>query len=154
MDRGTHSVAVGLGGHALEVVIQVLDSTTNELLFTCNTEGSFGGFNFTKQVEADGLREAALITDGRFSGATHGACIGHVSPEAAEGGLIALIENGDRICISVSQGSLELLVDSQTIQSRRVKWQPVKKQIQSKWLKRYSLLVSNAANGAVLKTEL
>lgn len=70
------------------------------------------------------------------------------------GGLIALIENGDRIRISVSQGSLELLVDSQTIQSRRVKWQPVKKQIQSKWLKRYSLLVSNAANGAVLKTEL
>ncbi|MDD7567906.1 MAG: dihydroxy-acid dehydratase, partial [Helicobacter sp.] len=110
----------------------------------------------TSLIMGMGLGESvALITDGRFSGATRGACIGHISPEAAEGGgLIALIENGDRICISVSQGSLELLVDSQTIQSRRVKWQPVKKQIQSKWLKRYSLLVSNAANGAVLKTEL
>ena len=155
-------MAVGLGGHALEVVIQVLDSTTNELLFTCNTEGSFGGFNFTKQVEADGLREAALITDGRFIGATRGACIGHVSPEAAEGGLIALIEDGDEIEISVSRGELNLLVDSKIRESRRAKWleQGIAKQIMqsknitSKWLKRYSLLVSNAANGAVLKTEL
>ena len=109
----------------------------------------------TSLIMGMGLGESvALITDGRFSGATRGACIGHVSPEAAEGGLIALIEDGDEIEISVSRGELKLLVDSQTIQSRRAKWQPVKKQIQSKWLKRYSLLVSNAANGAVLKTEL
>ena len=109
----------------------------------------------TSLIMGMGLGESvALITDGRFSGATRGACIGHVSPEAAEGGLIALIEDGDEICISVSQGSLKLLVDSQTIQSRRAKWKPIKKNIKSKWLKRYSLLVSNAANGAVLKTEL
>ena len=117
----------------------------------------------TSLIMGMGLGESvALITDGRFSGATRGACIGHVSPEAAEGGLIALIEDGDEIEISVSKGSLELCVDSKILESRRAKWleqgvaQKIMqdKNITSKWLKRYSLLVSNAANGAVLKTEL
>ena len=117
----------------------------------------------TSLIMGMGLGESvALITDGRFSGATRGACIGHVSPEAAEGGLIALIEDGDEIEISVSKGSLELLVDSKVLESRRAKWleqgvaQKIMqdKNITSKWLKRYSLLVSNAANGATLKTEL
>ena len=109
----------------------------------------------TSLIMGMGLGESvALITDGRFSGATRGACIGHISPEAAEGGLIALIEDGDIIEISVSRGSLELKVDSKILESRRAKWKPIKKEITSKWLKRYSLLVSNAANGAVLKTEL
>ncbi len=117
----------------------------------------------TSLIMGMGLGESvALITDGRFSGATRGACIGHVSPEAAEGGLIALIENNDEIEISVSRGELNLLVDSKILESRRAKWQSEGiatqimrgKNITSKWLKRYSLLVSNAANGAVLKTEL
>ena len=109
----------------------------------------------TSLIMGMGLGESvALITDGRFSGATRGGCIGHISPEAAEGGLIALIEDGDKIAISVSKGTLELLVDSKIIESRRAQWKPIKKEIKSKWLKRYSLLVSNAANGAVLKTEL
>ncbi|WP_416872681.1 dihydroxy-acid dehydratase [Helicobacter ganmani] len=109
----------------------------------------------TSMIMGMGLGESvALITDGRFSGATRGGCIGHISPEAAEGGLIALIEDGDKIAISVSKGTLELLVDSAVLKSRRAQWKPIKKEIKSKWLKRYSLLVSNAANGAVLKTEL
>ena len=109
----------------------------------------------TSLIMGMGLGESvALITDGRFSGATRGACIGHISPEAAEGGPIALIEDGDEIEISVSRGSLELKVDSKILESRRAKWKPIQKEITSKWLKRYSLLVSNAANGAVLKTEL
>lgn len=109
----------------------------------------------TSLIMGMGLGESvALITDGRFSGATRGACIGHISPEAAEGGLIALIEDGDIIEISVSRGSLELKVDSKILELREAKWKPIKKEITSKWLKRYSLLVSNAANGAVLKTEL
>ncbi|MCI7485742.1 MAG: dihydroxy-acid dehydratase [Helicobacter sp.] len=117
----------------------------------------------TSLIMGMGLGESvALITDGRFSGATRGACIGHISPEAAEGGLIALIEDGDEIEISVSCGELNLLVDSKELESRKAKWleQGIAKQIMqnknitSKWLKRYSLLVSNAANGAVLKTEL
>lgn len=109
----------------------------------------------TSLIMGMGLGESvALITDGRFSGATRGACIGHISPEAAEGGIIALIEDGDKIAISVSNGILELLVDDKTLESRKAKWKPIKKDIKSKWLKRYSLLVSNAANGAVLKTEI
>lgn len=109
----------------------------------------------TSLIMGMGLGESvALITDGRFSGATRGACIGHISPEAAEGGLIALIEDGDKIDISVSRGELNLCVDSSVIEARRAKWKPIKKDIKSKWLKRYSLLVSNAANGAVLKTDL
>lgn len=117
----------------------------------------------TSLIMGMGLGECvALITDGRFSGATRGACIGHISPEAAEGGLIALIEDGDEIEISVARGELNLLVDSKELESRKAKWleQGIAKQIMqnknitSKWLKRYSLLVSNAANGAVLKTEL
>lgn len=99
-------------------------------------------------------RSVALITDGRFSGATRGASIGHVSPEAAEGGLIALIEDGDEIELDVDAHILQLNVPDSVIDKRRASWKPHKKEITSKWLKRYSLLVSNASNGAVLKTEL
>lgn len=105
----------------------------------------------TSLIMGMGLGESvALITDGRFSGATRGACIGHISPEAAEGGLIALVENGDRIRISVANGSVDLLVDDATIKSRKKAWKPLQKRIESRWLKRYAMLVSNAANGAVL----
>ncbi len=109
----------------------------------------------TSLIAGMGLGDkVALITDGRFSGATRGASIGHVSPEAAEGGVIALIEEGDTISIDVDRYELKLMVDEQTLQRRRGHWQPRKKAIDSKWLKRYSLLVSNASAGAVLKTEL
>ena len=109
----------------------------------------------TSLIMGMGLGESvALITDGRFSGATRGASIGHVSPEAAEGGLIALIEDGDEIELDVDTHLLQLNVDEATIETRRAAWTPHKKVITSKWLKRYALLVSNASNGAVLKTEL
>ena len=109
----------------------------------------------TSLIMGMGLGESvALITDGRFSGATRGASIGHVSPEAAEGGLIALIEDGDEIEIDVDKHLLQLNVDEVAIQHRRAAWKPHKNEVKSKWLKRYSLLVSNASNGAVLKTEL
>ena len=109
----------------------------------------------TSLIMGMGLSESvALITDGRFSGATRGACIGHVSPEAAEGGLIALIEDGDEIQLDVDSHLLQLNVDEATIEARRKNWTPVKKNVKSKWLKRYALLVSNASNGAALKTEL
>ncbi len=109
----------------------------------------------TSLIMGMGLGESvALITDGRFSGATRGASIGHVSPEAAEGGLIALIEDGDEIELDVDAHLLQLNVDAATLEKRRKVWEPVKKEIRSKWLKRYSLLVSNASHGAALKTEL
>ena len=109
----------------------------------------------TSLIMGMGLGESvALITDGRFSGATRGASIGHVSPEAAEGGLIALIEDGDEIELDVDLHLLQLNVAGEELERRRLHWAPVKKEIPSKWLKRYSLLVSNASNGAALKTEL
>ncbi len=109
----------------------------------------------TSLIMGMGLGESvALITDGRFSGATRGASIGHVSPEAAEGGLIALIHDGDEIELDVDTHLLQLNVDAEELERRRLHFTPVKKEITSKWLKRYSLLVSNASNGAALKTEL
>ena len=109
----------------------------------------------TALIQGMGLGESvALITDGRFSGATRGASIGHVSPEAAEGGMIGLVKDGDAIELDVDTHLLQLNVDEAEIQKRRDAFVPHKKEITSKWLKRYSLLVSNASKGAVLKTEL
>jgi dihydroxy-acid dehydratase len=109
----------------------------------------------TALIQGMGLGESvALITDGRFSGATKGASIGHVSPEAAEGGLIALIEDGDEIELDTDAHLLQLNVSEDIIAQRRANWKPHKNEVKSKWLKRYQLLVSNASNGAVLKTEL
>ena len=109
----------------------------------------------TALIQGMGLgASVALITDGRFSGATKGASIGHVSPEAAEGGLIALIEDGDEIELDTDKHLLQLNVSEDILQQRRAAWKPHKNEVKSKWLKRYQLLVSNASNGAVLKTEL
>ncbi len=109
----------------------------------------------TSLIMGMGLGESvALITDGRFSGATRGASIGHISPEAAEGGLIAFVEDGDEIELDVDTHLLQLNVREDVIEKRRANWKPHKNEVKSKWLKRYSLLVSNASNGAVLKTEL
>ncbi|MCW8895491.1 MAG: dihydroxy-acid dehydratase [Sulfurimonas sp.] len=109
----------------------------------------------TALIQGMGLGDSvALITDGRFSGATKGASIGHVSPEAAEGGLIAFIKDGDEIELDTDKHILQLNVSEEEIAKRKANWKPYKNEVKSKWLKRYQLLVSNASNGAVLKTEL
>ena len=109
----------------------------------------------TSLIMGMGLGESvALITDGRFSGATRGASIGHISPEAAEGGVIALIEDGDEIELDTDAHLLQLNVSDEILAERRAKWVPHVNHVKSKWLKRYALLVSNASNGAILKTEL
>ncbi|MEA2092070.1 MAG: dihydroxy-acid dehydratase [Campylobacterota bacterium] len=109
----------------------------------------------TALIQGMGLGSSvALITDGRFSGATKGASIGHVSPEAAEGGMIALIEDGDEIELDTDGHLLQLNVSEEILAERKAAWKPYKNEVKSKWLKRYQLLVSNASNGAVLKTEL
>lgn len=95
--------------------------------------------------------EVALLTDGRFSGGTRGAAIGHISPEAAEGGLIGLVEEGDRIKIDIPGRSLELLVDEAELEKRRQNWKPYPKEIRSSILRRYSRMASSAAKGAVTK---
>jgi dihydroxy-acid dehydratase len=109
----------------------------------------------TALIMGMGLGESVgLVTDGRFSGATRGACVGHVSPEAAEGGTIALVRDGDAITIDVEARSLALDVPEGELARRRAAWKPPRKEIRSSWLRRYALLVSNASSGAVMKTEL
>nr|WP_295664122.1 dihydroxy-acid dehydratase [Polymorphobacter sp.] len=93
--------------------------------------------------------KVALITDGRFSGGTRGFCIGHVGPEAADGGPIALVENGDRIRIDAEAGTIDLLVDPVELESRRAAWQPRINAYQSGALWRYAKTVGPAVNGAV-----
>ena len=95
----------------------------------------------------------ALITDGRFSGATRGAAIGHVSPEAAEGGMIGLVKNGDVIHIDIDNHSLSVDLSEDEIQLRRKHFIPIRKKLNSKWLGQYRLLVGNASCGAILKSE-
>ncbi|NLY51017.1 MAG: dihydroxy-acid dehydratase, partial [Firmicutes bacterium] len=93
----------------------------------------------------------ALVTDGRFSGATRGPCVGHVAPEAAAGGPIALVQEGDSITIDIPGRSLTLNVSEQELERRRRSWQPIPTKVDSKYLKRYSQLVDSVWRGAVLK---
>jgi len=97
--------------------------------------------------------KVALITDGRFSGATRGACIGHISPEAAEGGMIGLLEDGDEIHIDVDNYILEAKLTFEEIAKRKDDFVPIVKPLKSKWLRQYRALVTNASFGAVLEAE-
>ena len=97
--------------------------------------------------------DVALITDGRFSGATRGLSIGHVSPEAAEGGLIGLLEDGDTIQIDVDAYTIEAIIDEAELAKRKAAFKPKVKTIHGSWLKQYRQLVTNASSGAVLRTE-
>ena len=95
--------------------------------------------------------QVALITDGRFSGGTRGLCVGHISPEAAEGGPIALVQPGDRIRIDLRQRSIELLVPDAELSARRAAWRPPEPRYRRGWLARYVRFVTSASTGAVLK---
>lgn len=119
-------------------------------------EGPKGGpgmremLNPTSAIMGMGLgNSVALITDGRFSGATRGACVGHITPEAASGGLIGVVEEGDLIRIDIPGHSIELLVDQAVLDERMKHFVPKKKEV-SGYLKRYAALVSGGAYGAIL----
>ncbi|OIK16230.1 dihydroxy-acid dehydratase [Bacillus sp. MUM 116] len=106
----------------------------------------------TSAIAGRGLeKEIALITDGRFSGASRGISIGHISPEAAEGGPIALIENGDKILINLTERSIELLVDDEVLAERRRNWVKPEPKIKSGYLAKYAKLVTSANTGGVMK---
>jgi len=108
----------------------------------------------TSAVAGMGLdKDVALITDGRFSGATRGASIGHISPEAAEGGVLALVRDGDQISIDIPGRKLELLVDDEELEKRRAVWQPPESKVKAGYLARYARLVTAASKGAVLLAE-
>lgn len=121
-------------------------------------EGPKGGPGMREMLQATaavagmGLDSSvALITDGRFSGATRGASIGHVSPEAADGGIIGLVENGDIISIDINNSKLELLVSDEILEERRKTFKPIEPKVKEGYLARYAKLVSSAAEGAILK---
>jgi len=103
----------------------------------------------TAAISGLGLQKVALITDGRFSGATRGPCIGHVSPEAAVGGNIALVEEGDTISIDIPARKLELKVSDDELAERRAKWKPKEKKLKG-YLAKYAKLVLGAEDGAAL----
>jgi dihydroxy-acid dehydratase len=106
----------------------------------------------TSSIAGMGLDSSvALITDGRFSGASRGASIGHISPEAAAGGLIGIVEDGDIISIDIPNNKLELLVDEKTIAERKAKCVPLEKPVQNGYLKRYRKMVTSANTGAVFE---
>lgn len=95
-------------------------------------------------------KKCALITDGRFSGATRGICVGHICPEAANGGEIALIENGDRIEIDINKRSIELLVTADELENRRKKLKPFEPKVKSGYLAKYAKNVQDASHGAIV----
>ncbi len=106
----------------------------------------------TSAIAGIGLdKEVALITDGRFSGATRGASIGHVSPEAAAGGLIALVEEGDLIRIDIPAGRLDLMVDEEVLVGRKALWKVPEPKITKGYMKRYAEMVQSASTGAIFR---
>ena len=124
-------------------------------------EGPKGGpgmremLNPTSVLAGMGMdKDVALITDGRFSGATRGACIGHVSPEAREGGMIGLVQEGDIIEIDIPKRKLDVKIDDAELAKRKANWVKPPKKVTKGWLARYATLVTSANTGAVLKDSL
>lgn len=108
--------------------------------------------NPTSAIAGMGLGSSvALITDGRFSGASRGASIGHVSPEAAVGGPIALVEEGDIISINIPENRLDVLVSDEKMAQRRANWQPREPKVTTGYLTRYREMVTSGNRGAVLE---
>ncbi|MBE7559810.1 dihydroxy-acid dehydratase [bacterium] len=108
----------------------------------------------TSYIKGVGLgKSVALITDGRFSGGTAGACIGHVSPEAAEGGVIGLLRDGDMIHFDIRRQILEVKLSEEELERRRAAWRPPEPRLNHGWMARYQKLVANAARGAILDPE-
>ena len=108
----------------------------------------------TSQIVGMGLgAKVGLITDGRFSGATRGICIGHISPEAAEGGPIAFVEDGDIIEIDMNNRTITLLIDEEELERRRAKWPGFEPKVKTGYLARYSKLVTSASTGGVMKID-
>jgi dihydroxy-acid dehydratase len=93
----------------------------------------------------------ALVTDGRFSGGTRGLCIGHVSPEAADGGAIGLLRDGDMIDIDLAERRMDVELDAETLEARALDWAPPRPRFTRGWLARYAAMVTSAHTGAVLR---
>ena len=127
----------------------------NEILVIRN-EGPKGGPGMpetlaaTMGLSALGLKKAALITDGRFSGGTEGPCIGHVAPEAYDGGPIALVKDGDEITIDIPGRKIDLHVPDDEMKKRRAAWKPFRRELPEGFIRRYVKYVGSASKGAIL----
>lgn len=132
------------------------DEITEGDVIVIRYEGPKGGPGMREMLAPTSLlvgkglgKKCALITDGRFSGATRGICVGHICPEAANGGTIALIENGDKIKIDITNRSIELLVDEKTLDERSKNLKPFEPKVKSGYLYKYSQNVQDASHGAI-----
>jgi dihydroxy-acid dehydratase len=119
-------------------------------------EGPKGGPGMREMLAVTGAMkgagrggDAALITDGRFSGGTHGFCVGHVAPEAVDGGPIAFINDGDRIVIDASAHTIDLIVDEAELERRKVGWKPLEPRYTTGFLAKYARLAQGAERGAI-----
>jgi len=119
-------------------------------------EGPKGGPGMREMLAVTGAmkgagrgHDAALITDGRFSGGTHGFCVGHVAPEAVDGGPIAFVEDGDRIIIDATEHTIDLMVDEATLEARRANWKLPEPRYTSGFLAKYARLAQGAETGAI-----
>ncbi|HKZ58006.1 MAG TPA: dihydroxy-acid dehydratase [Thermodesulfovibrionales bacterium] len=161
--------AVSKGMMTFEGVAKVFDSEEDAMkailegkinqgnIIVIRYEGPKGGpgmremLSPTATIAGMGLSESvALITDGRFSGGTRGPCIGHISPEAMEGGPIAIIKNGDRIIIDIPKRKIDLKLSNKDIRERLKKWKPPEPKIKTGYLSRYAKMVSSAGKGAIM----
>ncbi|WP_122893877.1 dihydroxy-acid dehydratase [Arcobacter peruensis] len=159
--RALSGKAVCFDGQAEAIAGIVGGKVTHGDVVVIRYEGPKGGPGMQEMLAPTSLimgmgmgDTVALITDGRFSGATRGASIGHVSPEAAEGGMIGLLKDGDIINIDVDAYLLSVDLSDEEIAKRRENFTPIKKPLTSSWLGQYRSLVTNASNGAMLKTDL
>lgn len=133
------------------------DEITEGDVIVIRYEGPKGGPGMREMLAPTSLlvgkglgKKCALITDGRFSGATRGICVGHICPEAANGGTIALIENGDKIKIDITKHSIELIVDEKILEERRKNLKPFEPKVKSGYLYKYSKNVMDASHGAIV----
>ncbi len=133
------------------------DKITEGDVIVIRYEGPKGGPGMREMLAPTSLlvgkglgKKCALITDGRFSGATRGICVGHICPEAANGGVIALIENGDKIKIDINNRSISLLVDANTLEERKKHLKPFEPKVKSGYLYKYANNVQDASHGAIV----
>jgi dihydroxy-acid dehydratase len=166
--RGAIVKTAGLERSVLEVVARVFDGEAAAMAavtaghikpgdgVVIRWEGPRGGpgmremLAVTGAIKGAGLgKDVVLLTDGRFSGATHGLCVGHIAPEAADCGPIALVHDGDRIRLDVPERRLDLLVEAEELERRRAAWMPLPPRYETGVLAKYAKLVGSAAEGAV-----
>ena len=161
VDDGGHLLAFSRSDHAESYTIQIALAKARTAAMTRHPSGkksptgnersTHHALAITLAMDVSGLNHIAMITDGRFSGGSAGPCIGHISPEAAAGGPIAAVRNGDMITIDIPGRSLSVDLTDEEIQKRLAEYNIPKKEIKSSYMRRYIKLVSSAAKGAVLE---